>query len=433
MQVIQRDTGIILRNGESPEILLFHDNQLPSVSPAQHFWQSCVPVNTSFLNDYSLKLITIRPLKSDFIQISDESGEIQNVYMMRYLHGHLPDNARWIPLDEMPALDTTMSITKKEILLAWQSKTMPDWYHYDWYDKFMIAIESITDDAPEQIRSWERSTIWRIPTKEGNSYFKATPKMFAHEIPLTNWLSQQFPQKSPQMLSSPRPDTMRTADYGQIDLMSSKDLDSWLDAIQIYAELQLETIPHNQTLLEMNVPVRGMNWIAERMEVFLGEDDNLTQGERPLNEDEIAKLRSAIPQLKESINALKDCPIPETLEHGDLWAGQVIVHDGRIIITDWSDSAISFPFFSLVFFLTDIESILADYPDAKTIFEDAYLGQWLDFGELSTLREILASANLITNLYMALTYHYGILPDMGQKWEMHNMIAYHMRQLLAKL
>lgn len=433
MQVIQHDTGVILRNSESPEVLIFDTNQLPSVAPKQHFWQSCAPVNLAFFEEYGLKLITLRPLKSDYEKISDESVEIQNVYLMRYLNGKLPSNAQWIPIDEMPELDGSATITKAQILSAWDSYFVPDWFHYDWYDKITTAIKSFTDFEPKQIRTWERSTIWQIQEKDGKSYFKASPKMFSHEILLTNWLSEHFPENFPQLLPPLIPDTMRTADYGQVDLMSRKDLDTWQDAIQIYAKLQIAVLTHKQALLDMNVPQRGLDWIAERLEAFLMTDANLTRGERPLNSDEIEKLQSAMPRLNAAIQTLKECPIPETLEHGDLWAGQLIIHEGRIIITDWSDSAITFPFFSLPFVLTDIENNLPDFPGAKTILEDTYLEQWFQYGDIASLRDVFASANLISNIYAALRYHHDILPNIGQKWEMHNMIAYDMRLLLAKL
>ena len=433
MQIIQRDSGVILRSGESLEILLINDNQLPTVSPERHFWQSCVTVNAAFLSDYSLNLLTIRPLQNNFVKHSDDMGEMQSVYMMRYLDGAIPDNACWCSVDEMPSLDITMPITKEDILSAIQSKTVPEWYRFDWYDEFTLAIQSITEDSLQQIRSWERSAIWRIPSSEGETYLKFLPPMFKHEVVLSTWLSQRFPQKSPEMLSSPIPGTMRMADYGQLDVMSCKDLDIWRDAIQGYAELQVALIEHNPELREISVPERGLDWIAEKIEAFLMDDTNLSRGVNPLNEEDIANLQSAIPRLMLAIDALRVSPIPETLEHGDLWAGQMIVHDGCILITDWSDSAITFPFFSLPFFLTEIESNLADYPDAKSVLEDAYLSQWLNYGDMATLKAILASANLVSNIYTALRYHYDILPAMGQKWEMESMIAYDMRLLLAKL
>jgi|GEM_PF-3232666 len=422
MKITQRDFAVVLR--DTSTVLLFDNNLLPCVIPERHFWQSCEPVNAAILAEYGLDVITIRPLKSDFHKLNEDEAEIHNVYLMRYLEGDLPDRADWYPLEVLDSRDDDL---RTQI----QSETVLAWYDYAWYDDFLQTVKSLSDEKPQQVRSWERSAIWRITAENDTRYIKVLPEMFAHEVPLTQWMQAQFPEKSPVVISSPQSNMLYLADFGQHDLMSETDLSHWKNAIRAYADLQVATVSHQQTLLEMGVPHRGLDWIETRLDDFFAEDANLTRGNMPLSGEDIARLREAIPQLKVALITLRKCSIPETLEHGDLWAGQIILHEGRYLITDWSDSAITFPFFSPVFFLTDIESTLTNSPEARDSLTATYLSAWSDYGD--NLETILEAANLISNVYTAMRYHYDILPQMGQQWEMHNMIAYDMRLLLAKL
>ncbi|MEO1290374.1 MAG: hypothetical protein AAFV93_21690 [Chloroflexota bacterium] len=48
------------------------------------------------------------------------------------------------------------------------------------------------------------------------------------------------------------------------------------------------------------------------------------------------------------------------------------------------------------------------------------------------MTHLYESANLLDDVFNAMRYHYDILPQMGQQWEMHNMVAYDLRLFLAK-
>ncbi|MEO1290373.1 MAG: hypothetical protein AAFV93_21685 [Chloroflexota bacterium] len=378
MNIIQRDTAVILRRDNTRNTILFLDNNsLPTVSPERHFWQTCAPVNRAIAEQYNLSVITIRPLMTQFIPIDDETGEFHVLYLMRYQGGTIPDNACWVMLDDLPELASALSISREDLLKLLPDPEQPAWYHYEWLETLYQAVSSITDETPQQIRSWERSAIWRIPTSQDDYYLKLLPEMFAHEAQLTRWLAEQFPRHLPTILPDILPNSLCTADYGQVDLSSVSDLAQWQSAVVTCAQIQIQVIDKMDKLLALGVPQRGLNWLADHLDEFLVDDGHLRLGEHPLNQDEIARVREAIPRLHEEIHILQASSLPETLEHGDLWAGQIILHDNRILITDWSDSAITCPFFSLAFFLTDIEQQFPDEPTARLQLQESYLREWL--------------------------------------------------------
>jgi hypothetical protein len=135
--------------------------------------------------------------------------------------------------------------------------------------------------------------------------------------------------------------------------------------------------------------------------------------------------------LKQACAALAGFHIPLSLEHGDLWTGQIIARpDGGFLFTDWSDCAITHPFFSLPFFLAEIENELPGVADAPEQLRDAYLGEWTAYESLPRLLAAYDLACLLSPWYTALRYHRDILPYMETRWEMENMLAYNLRLLL---
>src|SRR5213079_169073 len=82
------------------------------------------------------------------------------------------------------------------------------WFVPGWSDKAGAWIRSqidrlgLTQTAPvEQLRSWQRSAIWRVSTNGGDCYFKAVPPMFAHEPALMQKLAEQYPTHLPELLA----------------------------------------------------------------------------------------------------------------------------------------------------------------------------------------------------------------------------------------
>ena len=84
------------------------------------------------------------------------------------------------------------------------------------------------------------------------------------------------------------------------------------------------------------------------------------------------KISSVLPELGKDANALESSIIPIGLEHGDLDAGNVFIQCNNPIFTDWSDSSISHPFYTLAsFWGTKINlDVITSY----------YLDEWSDYG-----------------------------------------------------
>jgi aminoglycoside phosphotransferase (APT) family kinase protein len=95
--------------------------------------------------------------------------------------------------------------------------------------------------------------------------------------------------------------------------------------------------------------------------------------------------------------------IPETLEHSDLDAGNIFLCDGRPVLTDWSDSSVSHPFFTMALMER------AGVPSGPRL--DAYLRQWSAFETEVRLRRAYSVARPLAALDRAIHYLDDIVPN----------------------
>lgn len=391
----------------------------------RHFWQDCAHLQQALGQATGLQAVTLR-----CVEIQDFPGKWRLLYAMEFISGELPPGAIWC--SEWPALD--MPYTAEQ-LTAWVANVItphpnrPAWSNLGWYEQTIRALpEHLTlTGRVEMLRAWERSVILRLPAEGGDLYLKQLPAMFAHEAPLTHWLATHYPDHSPQVIQSAP--ALITRDYGGQPLSQITEVTLWEQAIAIHARLQIEWLEHTDELIALGVPVRGVDWIAAHLDALLHDNTALRCGVRPLDAVQLATVRDAIPRLHAACAALRDFPLG--LEHGDLWSGQIIVREKQFIFTDWSDSAITCPLFSLPFFLAEIPNELPQEPAAVERLKAAYLHAWT--AHTPDIAALYPHAALLSPLYTALRYYFDILPHMEQRWEMENMLTYNLRLLLKAL
>jgi hypothetical protein len=255
--------------------------------------------------------------------------------------------------------------------------------------------------------------------------------MFGCEPALAAWLYARYPGSFPVVLDShPGEDCVMAAYEGQ-SLMEQPDLALWQRALAKYAGLQVDLIAHGDELRALDLPERGPDWMDAHTDELLADDAALKSGISPLTDEEIHHLRSLAPRLHAACGALAAYNIPFSLEHGDLWTGQIVAQSaGSFLFTDWSDCAITHPFFSLPFFLAEVEKELPAEPDARRKLREAYLSAWAAFESPARLLEAESYAQFLSPWYTTLRYYLDILPYMEIRWEMENMLAYNLRLLL---
>ena len=414
---------------------------LPLVEHAErHFWQSVAPVNQAIRALLEFDATTLYCIQTDYQS---------TVYAMEN-HSpawNPPPDAIWV---ERMALDTLELARpeQRELLERWFARrdapvvptNRPPWYQPGWFARasewVLGQLERLAMPAIgpiEQLRSWERSTILRAPTTHGMAYFKAVPAMFAHEPALTQALAARDPAHFPAVLAADRErGWMLMPDAGSQRLDNVPDLGRWQAALRAFAQVQIVLITSVGDLIRLGCPERRLDRLAAQIDGLLADTAALTPPGAALSDAEIAALRGRAAELKAMCAELARAPIPPTLEHGDFWAGQVVLRDDENIFIDWSDSSIAHPFFSMSFFSDTAESeeFLPGVPDLRNQLRDAYLEPWAAYAPHAELIAIFDLAQSLSALHNAMTYHQWILPHMEARWEMEKMIPFYLRKLL---
>jgi hypothetical protein len=247
------------------------------------------------------------------------------------------------------------------------------------------------------VRWW--STVMRVPTTDGDVYFKAVAPIHRFEAGLTAFLAELQPGRVPNVIAVDVERGWMLMGDGGLRLRElvnvPADIHHWERLLPQYAQLQIEVAPHVETLLSLGVPDERLSVLAEHFrELLAARPDGLTPQERE-------RLAGAVSQVEDMCRQLASYGIPETIQHDDLHDGQVFVDHGRYRVFDWGDSCVSHPFHSLTVTLRATAWKLGLEPGGRELrrLRDAYLEP---FGPLAEAAEIAYRTGTIAR---ALTWH----------------------------
>jgi hypothetical protein len=266
---------------------------------------------------------------------------------------------------------------------AWIRRTLAD-----------LGLDVTGEIEQPHVRPW--STVLRVPTADGDIWFKAAVDGLAHDVGVTSVLARLRPDVvlAPLAVELAR-GWMILPDGGERlreVLERERTPARWLEIMPRYAELQIASATCLDALLERGLPdfrLARMPELVDRLAVQV----NL----EPPPPARVAELRAE----------LKAVGIPETVQHDDLHDGNVFVRpDGGHAVFDWGDSCASHPFASLVVGLRGIayRFELADRdPDLERI-RDAYLEPWATYADRKTLRRAFELAEAVGRLSRSLSW-----------------------------
>lgn len=410
------------------------------------FWQTVDGVDRALRVRFGLDALTLRCIHVDH---DPQQGWLEYVYESAPAPPTwaFPPGGRWLGHDDLERLALAVP-AHRALLDRWFAAVgdaavmaqRPPWYRPGWFAEATGWLEvqlarygRAIVAPPEQLRSWERSCLLRALTADGWVYLKAVPAMFAHEPPLTRELARAYPGQMPALLAH---DGIRRwmvmDDFGGVSLASVREAGCWATALRRFAEIQIACIPHLAALRALGCPDRPVRSLPTALDALLADTAALLPGTPDgLTAAEINTLRARAPLLAVWCAELAHTSVPETLEHGDFWAGNIAATPAGYVYFDWSDSAIAHPFFSLALFLADATRAFPNDPSIEARLRDAYLAPWAAFAPRDELVRVFALAQRVAPLHHAITYHRDILPTMDARWEMERMVPFYLRMLLS--
>jgi Phosphotransferase enzyme family len=208
-----------------------------------------------------------------------------------------------------------------------------------WIEEQTARLGLARTGAIEQPHIYPWSTVMRVPTAEGDVWFKANTGQLQHEAALVSLVAERVPERVPPLLATDLArGWMLMADAGQRlreVVAVERSLKRWLDILPATARIQLAMEPDVDALLALGVPDMRLATLpegyAQLMDVLDAED----------------RYRDGLARVVELAEELATFGIRETLQHDDLHDGQVFVRNGTHLVMDWGDACISHPFFTL--------------------------------------------------------------------------------------
>ncbi len=276
-----------------------------------------------------------------------------------------PRDGSW--LDER-ATTALMGERERTAIRQWFMETreggpqaLQPWEYAGWYG---IAADWIKAKLPTTVRvdqyaTWSVSSLHRVETASGRSYFKAAPTIFRHEAAVTQMLAERFPGTVPRPIAI---DSERgwflTADFGD-QLVATMDAPHWEGALGALVTLQRSSVASVESLLRSGCIDRRPRVLQSQVEELASE------GSEWLPDEMATRLRAAVSRFQDLCEEIASSPIPNTLVHGDFHAENVAVSEGRYLIFDWTDACIAHPFVDVATFLRNAEHASTDQATAN--------------------------------------------------------------------
>ncbi len=318
-----------------------------------------------------------------------------------------------------------MNITQNfdtDALLPWEQ---PAWHQdvENWLD--VVFRERGWQRAGEvvevQRRPW--SVILKLNAPVGGLYFKACSPALMHEPALTRALSLWQPQRVLPLIASETERGWMLMPDGSPTLRSQFEagapLSTWLDILPVFAQMQIDLLPHAEELLTLGIIDRRTETLADQFTDLL-EDESAMRLEQKdgLTRDEFDRLQQEMPVFRRLCRELTECGIPDSLEHDDFHDGNIFYSQNRLVFFDWGETCLSHPFFSMVVGLNSIAYRFDLEPGGESWCQlrDAYLQPWAAFSDRGTLLRAFDLAQQVGAVNRALTWH-RVVSRLPLRWQ----------------
>ena len=302
-----------------------------------------------------------------------------------------------------------------------------------------LARVGLTPAGPREqlhVRPW--STVLRVPTNDGDLYFKAVWPPQVHEAALTAALASWLPHFTPEVVAV-RPEAgwllLRDAGLRLREIVKQEhDVARWREVLVRYAEAQIKVADRAKAILDLGVPDRRPAVVAEHLTDLLEDSRALRLGlPDGLSADEHRRMRKLSPRLQSQFAALADTAVPATLEHNDFHDGNVCLLKSDYRVFDWGDACVTHPFVALRVGLRSIAHTLelaADGPEIRQL-RDAYLEPWTAFALRTELLADVEPALILAAACRALSWRLVVTeldPPLLDEWA--DTVAYSVRSML---
>ena len=283
---------------------------------------------------FGLTITVLRLLTADRAQSSDGGGSV--VHLARLDAGD-PAAAPVGPVPELPAQSLAA-----QPLRARYAESCGARAELDWADRMLAAGGWTRTGPPHQVRTWNLSAIWRIPTTAGPVWLKSVPSFFAHEPAVLRLVGEAT--DAVPMLIAGEPGRVLLRDVPGMDLYQATP-DERSAMVRALVSLQVAMAERVPDLLGTGAfDWRPPGFIAVAGDVVARTADQLDRATA-------SRLDGLIDRMPDLFAAVAACGVPDTLVHGDFHSGNVRGGAGRLVMMDWGDAGVGHPLLDQAAFL----------------------------------------------------------------------------------
>jgi hypothetical protein len=358
-----------------------------------------------------------------------------------------PTGTRWFTYDELNGIvlnDEYLRAVVETYVQEAQTKHYPEerpswafpgWWAYtsDWIRAQVKANGWRLEGEIELVRKWSITCVMKAPTSVGDLYFKAVPPMMAREVEVTWFLAEQFPDYLPSIVAYDTEQRwLLMRDFGQTFLVDSKEVADWERVLREFSALQIAMVPQVDTLVKLNALHYPVEQLPDGLEALLADTEYL-HPDRHMSQEEIERVRSYLPQIRQLAEELTGYDIPLTILHGDFHSGNTAIQDQQIIFFDWTDVMVGCPLLDMAFFFDGVGEVLGDAPETTAQLRETYLEGLSSLAPIDVLRRALPLAQTMGFLQLVVHYH-DLLSRLepSERWTL-EVIGFFMKQMLMRL
>jgi hypothetical protein len=202
-----------------------------------------------------------------------------------------------------------------------------------WADAALEAAGMPRVAPAEQVRTWNLSSLWRLPTARGTAWLKVVPSFFAHEGPILRVLDSE---RVPGVLATDGARTLLAEVPGD-DLYGSggERIPSMIDLL---VDLQSAWVGRVDELLALGLPDWRRHQLTDALTALV------ERWRDRLARDVATELDRLVGGLPERWDEVESCGLPDTLVHGDFHQGNLrSAGPGHLVLLDWGDSGVGHP------------------------------------------------------------------------------------------
>jgi hypothetical protein len=197
----------------------------------------------------------------------------------------------------------------------------------------------------EQVRTWNLSSLWRLPIEGQTAWLKCVPPFFAHEGEMLELL---MGWSVPTLIARDGQRLLLNEIPGE-DLYNAPT-PQLLEMVSLLVSLQQAWLAETGELLEIGLP----DWRSGPLAIAIA---RVVERVGPgLLADDREVLDGLVDGLADRLAQVANCGLAETLVHGDFFDGNFRGDEGSLVLLDWGDCGVGHPLLDEPAFLERVPS-----------------------------------------------------------------------------